>query len=282
MAEVGLGRAVRAQHFEGPAVEALAEGEVDLGRPLLAPGGHQPAVVEGLARQQLAAAEDRRLRLLDPADQGMELGKGVGSSLEDDVLRRAEHPVGEVAGFELGEGHREADPHVLDAAHPPGAHPRQQADEGGVIEVVVVDPQGEPPAFGEALQFERLDAGEGRGLLQEDADPHLQEPAGHGHVEVRRHQDVGHVDPQGGQLVHGGHGRGHPPLAGGGAGPLAIGIAEGRQLHLRHLRQDVAVEAGHVASAYQGDAHAPSFIYKDGSGSVHAPRLRERHSRISD
>ena len=175
--------------------------------------------------------------------------------LEDDVLGRAEHPVREVAGLELRQRHREADPHVLDPAQPPGPHPVEQADEGGVVEVVVVDPQGEPLAVGEAPGAPGTSAlDRAAGFSTSDADPHLQELAGHRHVEVRRHQDVGDVDLQVREAVDRGDGVRHPPLPGGAAGPLGVGVADRRQLDLGHLGQDVAVELRHVARADQGDA----------------------------
>ena len=270
MAEVGLGRAVRAQHLQGPAGEPLAEGEVDLGRPAVAAGRHQPAVVEDLPGVELARAQDGGLRLPDGADQGMELRERVRRLLEDDVLGGAEHPVREVPGVELRERHREADPHVLDPAHPSGPHVVEQAGEGGVPDVVVVHSQGQVQAIGQRLQLPRVGAGERHRLLDQDADPHLQQLPGHLDVEVRRHQDVGDVDP--GELGDRADGDRHPPLAGGGAGPLEVGVAYRHQLDPRRLGEDVAVELRHVPGADEGDAERsacraqPMDSNRDGSG----------------
>ena len=195
------------------------------------------------------------------ADQRMELRQRMRRLLEHDVLRGAEHPVREVAGVELRERHREAGPHVLDPAQPSGPHMVEQAGEGGVPDVVVVHSQRQVQAIGQGLQLPRVGAGERHRLLDQDADPHLQQLPGHLDVEVRRHQDVGDVDS--GELGDRADGDRHPPLAGGGAGPLEIGVTHRHQLDSRHLGEDVAVELRHVPGADEGDAEA---LFPRGSG----------------
>src|SRR6185295_7094282 len=67
--QVGLQRAVRAEHLDRAAREALTEGQVELRRAARADGRHRPAVDEALARVQLARREQAGLGALHAAEQ---------------------------------------------------------------------------------------------------------------------------------------------------------------------------------------------------------------------
>ncbi len=254
MGQVGLDRPVAPEDLQGGPLEALAEGEVDLGGAALGPGGDQPAIVEDLSGGELAAAEEGGGRLPHRPHQGVELGEGVGRLLEDDVLRRPEHPVREVAGLELGERHRHRDPHVLDPADPAGPHLGEQAGEGGLIEIVVIDPQGEAALQGELTQLARRLRIEGDGLFDQGSNPQLEEPAGDRNVEVGRGQHVGDLDSQAGELLDRGDGLRHPELVSDPLGAGAIDVGHRDDLYSLESAEDFEVEAGDIASADDGDA----------------------------
>ena len=177
MKEVRLQRAVRAQDLEGAAGECGTEREVELDGGLLAPAGHEPAAVEGLTGTQLTGLEDVGLHLLDRTHELDQLGDGVGRLLEDDVPRLAEHPVGEVVGVQLAQGDRECDANVVDPSDLTGADPLHEASEGGVVDVVVVDRQGQVALGRERTQLLDLTSGECEGLLHEHTDPALEQAA---------------------------------------------------------------------------------------------------------
>jgi hypothetical protein len=227
-------------------MERPAERHVDLRRAALAARGHEPAVVEDLAGVQLPRAEQGGVRLLHAADQGMKLRDRMGSLLEDDVLGRSEHPMREIPGVELRERHREADPHVLDAADAARPHPVQEAREGRMVEVVVVDPKGDPARRGQLRQLAGVAARKGEGLLHERADPRLQELTGHPHVEVRRSEHVRDLDVQGGQLLDRGHRRGDAPALRQGARPFQVRIAHRGDLQAGDAGHGLDVEGSHV------------------------------------
>jgi hypothetical protein len=138
---------------------------------------------------------------------------------------------------------------VLDAADLARPHPLQEAREGRMMEVVVVDPEGDPARCGQLRQLPGVAARKGEGLLHERADPRLQELAGHPHVEVRRREHVRDLDVQGGQLLDRRDRRGDAPALRQGARPFQVRIAHRGDLQAGDAGHGLDVEGGHITRA---------------------------------
>ena len=227
--EVGLEGAVAAEDLDGRAREGLAEGHVELGGPALGVEAGAPALDEGLAGVELGGLELVDRGALHRAEQVLELAEGVDRLLEDDVARRAEHPVAVVPRVELAEGNRESHLDVLDAPDLAGLDALHHAGEAGVEHVVVVHAEGEALGGG-ARQRARVVGAEGDGLLGEDADARLQQGPGEGHVQVGRDRQVRDVDAEARELGEVGHRVGRAEAPGGRLGPGLVHVADGHEL----------------------------------------------------
>jgi hypothetical protein len=231
--EVDLQRAVGAEHLQRAARKGLAERHVELRRAAFRDESRGPTVVEHLPRVQLTGAELRGARTAHGAKEVLQLAERVHGLLEDDVARRAEHPVRVVAGVELAQRHGEGHLHVLDAADLAGAYPSHQALEGRVEDVVVVDAEGQPTLVRELREGLRVRRRERDRLLDEDTDPELQELPCELHVQVRRHREVRDLDPETGQVCDPCDGVFRAELLGGGFRAGNAHVADRRQFDVR-------------------------------------------------
>src|SRR5258705_517925 len=107
---------VRAEPAQEAPGEGAPEREGERRRPALGGERELPGVVKEDARREFDRRRRHRRDVAARSEQLDELRERVRRLLEDDVLRRAEHPMGEVAALELAQRDREAGEDVV--GHP--------------------------------------------------------------------------------------------------------------------------------------------------------------------
>jgi len=251
--EVRLQAAVGSYRDEARALEVLAEAEGDLGCCVLPAQGAGPARVKYLSGRELERLQGTSFAFGELPAEGVHLGQGVGTLLEDDVPGCAQHPGVEAAGVELAERHAPRRLHVSEAPDVPSCDALLESEEGGVVAVVVVHAEGEAALSGEGGELAGLLRREREGLLDERPDPQLKEIPNDAGVGWRGGEDVSDVDVVVGEDGSASGDEGYSMEMCESLGGLDPGVYEGDDLDSGGVGEDFEVGAADSAAAHERD-----------------------------